>query len=813
VGTQEKLLIQLEENEEWINQMERSLAESDTSLRYHYQRAQELDRTLHEITNTVSYKVAHRIAHACRRVAPPATLRRRALHTGYRILRATPKLRKGKWVASKVMRLMNVSRRRLALLRLACGIDGDGFVGVERARIRSLPNPPRFPLLDQVDASIIIPVFNHWRDSLACLESIARLTIGLSYEVIIVDDGSSDLTPELLKRIEGMVAIRNEQNLGFIGSCNRGAAVARGDFLVFLNNDTVVTPGWLEALARTFRTIPGTGYVGAKLVYPDGRLQEAGSVIWRDGTGWNYGKLDDAGHPKYNFTREVDYCSGACAMVPRALFEQLGGFDAEFTPAYYEDTDLAFKIRHAGHKIIYQPHARIIHHEGLTSGTSLESGVKSYQVVNQKKFHRRWSERLDFHPSAPPPDSDRNIYTRDLDVASRGQILVFDHRLPFHDQDSGSLRMMEMIRAFSQTGHHVTFIPGDLSGWPGYLEDLQSIGVEVIHQPYYRSAADYMRQHGREFSLVVLSRLATAAKFMTMARRLAPQAKIVYDTVDLHFLREERQARVNQDNVLESAITIRKKEELRLATRADLTLVVSPIEKAILEHECPGIDVRILSNIFPIEENEVRGFDSRRDIIFIGSFQHAPNADAVLYFAREIFPVIRDRLPDVVFQVIGPDAPPEVVELGSPSIRVLGSVPNVRPLFDQARISVAPLRFGAGVKGKVNQSMALGVPTVVTSIAAEGMYLVHEENAMIADDPERFADSVVRLWTSRELWERVSTNGRQNIRDHFSVEAAAKMIDEVLLSAGLTVPPSGRNSNSTEPIRPVRALRSPRPYE
>ena len=208
-----------------------------------------------------------------------------------------------------------------------------------------------------------------------------------------------------------------------------------------------------------------------------------------------------------------------------------------------------------------------------------------------------------------------------------------------------------------------------------------------------------------------------------------------------------------------------------------------------------------------------RGFDDRRDIIFIGSFQHAPNADAVLYFAREIFPLVRDRLPDVVFQVIGPDAPPEVVELGSPNIRVLGRVPNVRPLFDQARISVAPLRFGAGVKGKVNQSMALGVPTVVTSIAAEGMYLVHEDNAMIADDPERFAEAVVSLWTSRELWERVSTNGRQNIRDHFSMEAAAKMIDEVLLSAGLTVPPSGRHSNSTEPIRPVRALRSPRPYE
>ena len=188
--------------------------------------------------------------------------------------------------------------------------------------------------------------------------------------------------------------------------------------------------------------------------------------------------------------------------------------------------------------------------------------------------------------------------------------------------------------------------------------------------------------------------------------------------------------------------------------RADLTLVVSPFEKGILEKECPGIDVRILSTIYPLEERDVPGFDGRRDIVFIGGFQHLPNADAVLYFAREIFPLVRDRLPDAVFQVIGPDAPPEILALASPSIQILGHVPDVRPLFDRARVSVAPLRFGAGVKGKVNQSMALGVPTVVTSIAAEGMYLVHENNAMIAEDPERFADAVVRLWTTPSFGRR-----------------------------------------------------------
>jgi O-antigen biosynthesis protein len=788
MGSEEKPLARVVEKDVWINQFKELLAQSEAELTQLQQRVAHLELTLHELSSSASYKLAHKLARGFRLIAPPGTGRRRALHLGFRVLRGVRKLRDRQWVAHKARMSLNRSRTKAGQLLDSCRIRAEKLVGPRWSLGFSLRTTPQFPVFDSVDVSIVIPVFNHWQDTLACLQSIAQLTSGPSYEVIVVDDGSSDGTSGLLARIEGVVGLRNEQNLGFIGSCNRGARAARGAFLVFLNNDTLVTPHWLEALARTFRTVPGIGLAGAKLIYPDGRLQEAGGVIWRDATGCNYGKFDDAGHPRYNFTREVDYCSGACVMVPRSLFWELGGFDSQFTPAYYEDTDLAFKIRHAGHKVIYQPHARIIHHEGLTSGTSLESGVKSYQRVNQSKFRRRWSERLEFHPPPPPPDSDPNIYIQNLEVASRNQVLVIDHRLPSPDRDGGSLRMMEMIRAVHRRGHHVTFVPDDLTARADYLEDMQFIGVEVIHHPYYHSVKEFLKQHGRKFDLAILSRVDTAAKHMATVRRFASKAKIVFDTVDLHFLREERQALVSQDKSRESAIADRKEQELRLAMLADLTLVVSPVEKAILETECPRIDVRILPTIYSLEETAIPGFDRRSNIIFIGGFQHPPNVDAVLFLAREIFPRVRDRLPDVVLQVIGPDAPPEVLELDSPSIQVLGFVPDVRPLFDQARVSVAPLRFGAGVKVKVNQSMALGVPTVVTSVAAEGMYLVHDQNAMIADDPDSFADAAVRLWTSRELWEKVSTQGLESIREHFSVEAAAKPIDELLEWAGLPLP-------------------------
>jgi O-antigen biosynthesis protein len=780
VRSAEKLLALLEEKSEWIADLDQTIAANETALQERTRKVAELEQALEQVTASRSWKLANRLSQVGRRLLPPGSRRRHLIRSSYRMARALYRLRVREYRETKLAAL------RRAASRMIKPSIASGFDESEQARLIRLPS------FEKVDVSIIIPFFNHVHDTLACIESIGRLTTGRSYEVIVVDDASTEPTAELIRRIDGLVLIQNHQNLGFVGSCNRGAAAGRGDFLVFLNNDTVVSAGWLEALARTFKDVPDAGYVGAKLVYPDGRLQEAGSVIWRDASGWNYGKFDDAGHPRYNFTREVDYCSGACVMVPRLLFQELGGFDTRYSPAYYEDTDLAFKIRHAGHKVIYQPRARITHHEGLTSGTSLDSGVKSYQRVNKSKFMERWRLQLDDHSPEPTGATDLNEYTRRMDLVSRGHILVIDAHLLAPDRDSGSFRMMEIVRAFRRRGHHVTFIPSNLAVRNPYLQDLQSIGVEVIHQAYYPSIIDYLKQHGREIDLAIVSRLDVAARHMAAVRRFAPQAKVVFDTVDLHYVRAERTAQLTNNPAQLAAVADRKKKEIQLAYRADLTLVVSAIEKEILDKECPGIDVRILSNMRPLEQGPTPGFDGRRDLIFIGGFEHAPNPDAVLYFAKEIFPRIQQTIPQAVFQVVGPDPTPEICQLASPSIKILGYVPEVKPIFNQARISVAPLRFGAGVKGKVNQSMALGVPTVVTSIAAEGMHLTHEHDTMIADDPAAFADAVVRLYGSRELWERLSKNGKANVRKHFSVEASSDRIDELLEWAGLSAPRSAR---------------------
>ncbi len=208
-----------------------------------------------------------------------------------------------------------------------------------------------------------------------------------------MDNASTDETSEKLGLIQNINTIQNLENLGFVEACNAGVNAARGNYVLLLNNDTEVTPGWLEAMMAPF-TDERVGAVGAKLIYPDGRLQEAGNIVWQDGSGWNYGRGDNPDLFNYNYLKEVDYCSGAALMVPKKLWDRIGGFDSRFAPAYYEDTDLCFSIRSKGYRVMYQPDARIIHHEGATAGTDISRGFKRYQPINLEKFKEKWGETL-----------------------------------------------------------------------------------------------------------------------------------------------------------------------------------------------------------------------------------------------------------------------------------------------------------------------------------------------------------------------------------------------------------------------------------
>ena len=649
---------------------------------------------------------------------------------------------------------------------------------VPAAATPSLPlTSLHFPAHEQVEVSVIIPVFNQLQFTHACLASLQTAQERARFEVIIVDDCSTDKTTEVVPQIHGVVYLRNETNSGFIVSCNRGAAKARGKYLVFLNNDTIVKGGWLSALVETFAEDRQAGIVGSKLVYPDGRLQEAGGIIWQDASGWNYGKFDDPQKPEYNYLREVDYCSAAALMIPKALFLSVGGFDSRYAPAYYEDTDLAFKVRQAGYNVLYQPLSEVIHYEGATGGTDLSTGTKKHQDINRSTFAERWAAEL----MTKPANGDLT-FLRQPRKPSGKNILVIDHHLPMPDRDSGSLRMFQMLKLLHQLGHRVTFIPDNLADIPPYTGELQKRGIEVVYHPYIQKVRDYLISHGSEFDAVVLSRCQFARKHIAEVRLYAPQSRIIFDTVDLHFLREESEARLTRDPEIERKAHETRQREYELIDQSDETWVVSSTEQQLLQEKWPDKSIQLVSNIVDVPGSKTP-FALRRDWLFIGSFQHPPNIDAVLFFLKEIYPLVSEHLRDAKFYIIGDKAPPEIVALAAERIVVAGLQRDVRPFFESVKLSVAPLRFGAGVKGKINQSMAFGVPVVATSVAVEGAELNNREEILVADTPEDFARALIELYESEDLWNRLSKNGIRKTRALYSTKAARKKL-EFLFSDG-----------------------------
>ena len=622
--------------------------------------------------------------------------------------------------------------------------------------------------------SIVIPVYGEVAVTSRCLNSIAMAENETSFEVVVVDDMSPDATSDYLNSCSGIKVVTNSENQGYLQSTNAGAEVSSTKYVVLLNNDTEVCDGWLDDLLSTFKQYPDTGLVGARLVYPDGRLQEAGSIIFSDGTGWNYGRFQDPNDEKFAFVREVDYCSAACVMVKREVWNKVGGFDERFTPAYYEDVDLAFSARSMGWKVRYQPRTKITHYEGVSHGTDEASGLKAYQKINQAVFVEKWAKEL----KEQMPNGKKNVIAS-ASRGSVGHIFVADYEVPHWDRHAGGLRMQRLLGILVEMGWKVTFAPGNQAASEPYSTELRQAGIEICRGA--ETPEKTVLGFSQTFDVALLSRPEDGARWLSAFRSASPSTHIIYDTVDLHALRNDRGRVLGQSDQSESAEEHVAEQERRLIDAADQTLVVSIFEKEWLSKRQPSAKVSVVGLVHdePISETS---FAERNGVLFVGSWSHKPNQDAVRFLLNEVMPLLWQELPEIKLHLVGSDMPDS---LGDSETRVVchGWVEDLAPLFSQVRLSLAPLRFGAGLKGKVAESLCRGIPVVGTSVAFEGFKMNEVLRLGEAEGAREIALAASNLYQKQEVWEKSSEAGRVMVADLLGKERVTADLKSVLLFA------------------------------
>jgi len=640
-----------------------------------------------------------------------------------------------------------------------------------------------------VRTSIILHCHNNIELTFQCLRSLLREVAPDDTEIIVVDDASSDETQRVLSHFGGLIrTIRLDPHVGRAGGNNEGARAARGEYLIFLGSDTVVLPGWLKSLVEAAGNDPQAGAVGSMLIHPDWTLQEAGGIVWRSGEASPYGQGKSPEDPRYNFSREVDYCNRASILVRRDLFERLGGFDVRYAPIYCEDIDICFGVRSLGYKVIYQPHSRILHFEGATAGRDARTGFEQHRLLNREKFQEKWRETLErehFERGAVAIE-------RAADRRAGPAVLVVSDRVPTPDRDAGSARMVFTLGLLARWCRPV-FVSLSKERWPEYEGQLWQLGVETI------GSADFLDLAERgTFEVAILSRPDVAEAVLPALRSRNPSLKIIFDMVDTYFIRLEREHRLTLDERTAREARRYREIELRLVRASNLVWCASSEDKRTVAHEAPEVRIEVIPTIHPLHARG-RSFAEREHLLFLGNLSHRPNADAVHHFMRDIFPLVKRALPGVKFYVVGDKATPEIAAYASTDVAVLGYVPDIEPLFRNCRLMVVPLRYGAGIKGKLGESLSYGLPVVTTPTGAEGFGLTDGVEALIADDPQAFAAAVVRAYEQEDLWERLAEHGRRHVEKYFTPEVVAEVINSSvrgLASTKTMTRTGGRNAET-----------------
>lgn len=626
--------------------------------------------------------------------------------------------------------------------------------------------------------SIIIPFYNQINYTINCLNHLHKYLTG-SFEIILIDDNSSKVCD--LSFISGIQVVKNQKNQGFLKSINIGIKASSGEFIYILNNDTEVKKGFLDELLYVFDNFPNTGAVGSKLLNADGSLQEAGCLLLKDCLIHQIFIKKEVFYPEINYIHKVDYCSG-CSLLfkKRNDHEKINLFDEQFAPAYFEETDFCFQLKYLqGKEIYYTPFSEVLHYNGISYNANQKNFSEKIKqkdelfAVNLKRFKCKWQQHIDKITASTIEERIQELY-------NYKSVVFFCGAIPAYDKDSGSNRLKEIISAFLEMGYYILMAKNKtylLETEKDYISFYERMGVNVFYEHNLKiNLFAYLIRNITNKTIAWFYNPDVFEEYYDVAIQSLPDAKLIYDMVDIHHLRYERAAELEPENKFYKEQ--REKylgKEVNAAKVADYVITISEFEESYMRQFCDAKKIITISNIHYIKTSlqKTLPFEDRKDVLFIGS-KHAPNIDALYFLYFEIMPLVWVKFPEMKVNIIG-NVSECIKDISHPNFIFHGYVVDIEEHFLINRLMIAPLRYGAGVKGKIGQAFEYFLPVVTTSSGAEGMKLINYENALIYDVADEFANSIVRLYTDKDLWLKLQGNSEKSLRPFSKVNLKVQL--------------------------------------
>ena len=634
--------------------------------------------------------------------------------------------------------------------------------------------------------SVILVMHNKFAFTMTALASLRRDYPG-PIELLLVDSGSSDQSTSIGRVVVGAQIIRFDENVGFVAACNAALARVSAPAVLFLNNDLTLGHATLATALARLHSSRRIGAVGAKCIRTNGLLQEAGSIVWSDG--WTAGYLRDADPdlPEANLVRDVDFCSGAFLLVRADYLKALGGFDDDYRPAYYEETDLCVRLAKAGYRIVYDPQV-VVHHVEFGSADSRASErliQRNHQIFVEK--HRDW---LRFKCAPGPRQS---LHARETSPG-KGRILFIEDRIPMRDLGSGFVRSNDLIRCMSALGYRVGVYPV----YPAVMRLFEALpdfpdDVELFYDRGMEELPGFLAERAGFYDIVWVGRTHNLDRLLQIfidAGTALPESGLVLDTEAVAAPRSIAQARLLGRPVAEDLPTMLRRE-LASASACQQIVAVNALDAGLIR-QAGYRNVAILGHAQEPSPTTTPWRD-RDGILFVGALhdESGPNFDSLLWFVTDILPRLADRLPHVTLTIAGyVDPRVEMGRLGSdPRVRLVGRVDDLAPLYDAHRVFVAPTRFAGGIPFKVHESAAHGLPVVATELLCRQVDWIDGQEILSggADDPARFADRVAALYEQESLWYAIRDGALARIRvDHDPADYLGRLGEllEGVLAAG-----------------------------